>query len=469
MTLQKILLMLLLACNESPLPPPIPSSFPTPDELVAGYQQNIALFECLHVRWDRREQKTDAWKLALEKQAQTLTALSEKANSEDGRRSFLKQAEQIRSVANEQKNFSPRHYAQDSWFTPHGFQVRFRRDSDILGDNLTLPRITEVEPKHLQTDFKDIAIIIHNADEPSRYEIWDGLDRRSVASASIQADFPVSRLTQLPPFAAAFITPSDARTRILHPIDAFFQMYATQSVESSVLGSSILANRKVWVMVSRVERMEIGSFLPKDKLAKYKDRIRMFDCVWGWISPELGYLPLKLAWGSEFWLDGKPQPGGNPLSVEFRTSRMLEDIEVVNVEKGGFYPISCKLKEYCLDPMFTGKVNTITDVIEGVVGPNMPTVVSSEVVWNIESVTVDCMPRSSLALTVPNNTMLIDHVNREKKLFGDELVKKFERAEEPLPLPAATERGSKWLKLFLVSLPVLAAMVVLVLFFRRVK
>lgn len=388
-----------------------------PEDLVAGYRQNMAAFQTLRVTWTRTSQFAPNWFNHHEKLAKASEErAAQQGLSPEERAAYLKDAESERRAISAHRD--PIVLEQDYWTDRVNFQMRVlpAGTKGAAPDHSLFPDV-ELTPEALQGEFAGIFILsFYPSAAPSAFRIWAGAKRGAMHAAGVRGDNPNTqnpntRETYFPPLGV-----SDSQWGAQwHPFDAFF---SGPIEEMQVTGEDNVDGEHTYILERRVEQKDKRSFMTAEDLEQFGADMQVFRLTRAWIAPQQGYIPLRMEWDVTRTYRGKPlitarkRPGP--------PGRVLSEVRVRRIDGGGYYPVAGTIREYSVDANARVRGAKLADILAGrPLPPIPPMVLTEEVRWTAHRIEANrAMSADMFALPFPENTGYFDSVRSRGLVTG---------------------------------------------------
>lgn len=378
-----------------------------PADLIAGYKQNILRFKGLNIIWHRSSEFQPAWFLHRENTIRYLES-ELKSESDSGAKAKLNaQIEKYRTIIDSPKNHGIRGYSLGFSTNWDSYMILWSKDGQ---KQFSLTDFEIPTADNLTSKYKSDQLFIFNPASEPPFHLWHGRFDEHSFSAQTLAAFPSLPGIGLPPLANVPIEYGGP----IHPIDEFFQFPESNYRIADHPVPDDLPEETVVLELVR-ENTDARSYLTEPQLLKYADRLKRVSIARAFINPDQGFLPLRIEWDNKFMLDGKPLATGHESSSQ--PYQLMSDVKIVEIDDGGFYPMSGSIEHRHMDPEYDGPIVTIGQFLEGAKLLNIPTKTQEIDRWEILEINADAVP--SYDIEFPVATRIYDEVTASSLVTGN--------------------------------------------------
>jgi hypothetical protein len=383
--------------------------------LLAGFWQNHASFRTLRVQLKVTKRYGEHWFAYLKKQAELQAeAVKEGGVAPEAKRERARAGESMAHALSDPYAQKPLPQIQDFWTDRARYQQRVPRPltvSELDQGPEAAARLLlswqlpdePLTPQTLPSRYRNFRIISYLGALGVR--VWDpspsGKSEGFTGPAAAVGDQP------FPPLGAPR---TFGESGLLHVIDQFFRLPEDQL---KVVGKEVTGGMVTYIL-EHATPAPGRSWLAMDP--RHADRLRVVRTTRAWVAPELGYLPLRMEWSSHTELDGKRVDAGRPPPRGWKPTQALEEVQIVKVPEGGFYPIQGVIRAYMVDVNFRPPALSLEDVQAGRLLESIPYHLREETAWEALKIQANIpMPDEMFALPFPKDTVYLD--SAEGKLY----------------------------------------------------
>jgi hypothetical protein len=414
-------------------------ALPTPEDLVAGYQENVSRFPRPRVSWVHRETYHAPAIREFERRAEVYDEIAGRPGlTDEERRRAVEEARVERSTVHAYRAQPSRAWYTDFWTDRRGCLFRLpplqsRHWVDGPPTGWSFPDV-ECTPETLRTFFKDWSVYSFVPGALASMRVWQGVGKDGSMDGLWHAKKIDESMTgfQFPPLT--FVPGAAALPDSIHPIDEFF---ARPVAEMRVERREMVDDRPTYVLVHRkIGPTSVPHTTPGD--------VKSIKIVSAWIDPGRGYLPLKITWDSALVLNGKTI--GDEWRQPISTLTCMEILRVGN----GYYPVRGASEVFMSDPDVTEPPD-FDKVLAGT-ERYKPYVKARTLSWEVLKVEPDRpMSPEMFELEFPKGTLYYDATKQRSFLQGGTeeelqrlLAKAAETARQASSRRALLERIALW-------------------------
>lgn len=331
----------------------VDSDAPTIEEIAAGTRHNRQAFGSLHVIWQRATTNGAAMSKSFKR---SLTDLQ--ARLDDPDLTASKKAELQADIDRLQATLNNLNVGQGTAFITEfftdgvGFQIRYPNTMGVGSkpparfDFPTEP----ATPESLPGTFANMHVVHFDGNHERGFPIWTGM-QRAQRTGVIYAKLGAFADIAFPPLALA----EPAEWPNVNPLDAFL---ARLSMGFVVRGRTQLDGRDV-ILIEGEREIDPKALFDPDFAKTLNGRIRRFDFERAWIDAERGWLPLRVEYAPYWIADGKRVDDAFGINPQ----RVIEEVEIAQVEGGGYYPMHLVERTYNADASLPGPRRSLTEIL----------------------------------------------------------------------------------------------------------